>query len=72
MMVLAGGTFIICSGAVVALLVLNVVVSEKSRALLGFLRNIGLQESAHWLSWWAALSPIMVLGALLGTAAGRA
>ena len=35
----AGGTFIVSSGAVICLLIISVVVSEKSRKLLGFLRK---------------------------------
>ena len=35
----AGGTFVVSSGAVICLLLINIVVSEKSRKLLGFLRK---------------------------------
>ncbi len=71
-MVVAGGTFLVCSGCITSLLLLNIIVGEKSRELLGFLRNIGLYESAHWLSWFCASVPLAVVAAIFAAATGKA
>jgi hypothetical protein len=39
MLTISGGTFMVSGGAVIALLILNLIVSEKTRKLLGFLRK---------------------------------
>jgi ABC-type multidrug transport system ATPase subunit len=57
------------SGAVVcSLFVLGAVVSEKQQKLLGALRNMGVFESAYWISWLLAfvalflvIAPVIVL-----------
>ena len=46
MLTIAGATFVVTSGAIICLMVLSIIVSEKSRKLLGFLRKYAC-HAAH-------------------------
>ena len=50
---IAGPVMLVCGVTVTALMMLNLVTTEKYNKLLGALRSVGVSEGAHWLSWFS-------------------
>ena len=68
---IAAPVMLVCGVTVTALMVLNIVTTEKHNKLLGALRSVGISESTHWLSWFTCFLFINVILGCISAAFGK-
>lgn len=61
----AGPTFLTLAAVIVGILGLTTVTNEKGRTLTAQMRNIGMYDSAYWLSWSTAYFPLLMGSAIV-------